>query len=214
MCHRPTVVLQGVACPDTTISIIQSIIVRVPSILLPSQMPLDDGPHLAHISGVGIKLEMPKQFINIHEIHIIMMELIVLFGIAADITIAIHRRTPLIGTTRKSLFSIHQMRQGNRHIRHLTLGISTEMNALSVLHTQEITSIGSTPAIQRHTPTHCAMIPHLAIPCPIRSHDHDTSNRIQVRVRSIKNNSGSQVLAPFLRSIKTLLHFGISTDRE
>ena len=59
MGYGSAVVLQGVTCPDAAVSIVEMVGVRVPAVLLPCEMTLDDGPHLPHICRVGIKLEMP-----------------------------------------------------------------------------------------------------------------------------------------------------------
>ena len=75
------------------------VIVRVPSILFPSKVTGYYRPHFAHISRIGIELEVPQQLVDIDEIHVIVVELFVVVRVSADVTVAVHRRTPLVCST-------------------------------------------------------------------------------------------------------------------
>ena len=206
MGYATAVVLQRIACPDTAIGIVESVVVGIPGVLLPGEMTLDDRPHLAHIGCIGIKLEMPEQLVDIHQVHVVMVELLVVLRIAADVAIAVHRRAPFVGATREIVLLVHHMRTGHRDVGHLTLGIGVEMNALAVEHTQEIAHIGCTPAWQRHSPAHSAMRPHLPVPGSVCSHDHGSAYRIQISIGSIEDDGRSQVGTPLLCSLITLAH--------
>ena len=128
MGHCPTIIIERITGPDTTIGIIQMVTIRIIVPLLPCQMRLDDRPHLAHISRIGIILEMPKQFIDIIQIHIVVMHLIVTLRITANIPIGIHLRTPfLLGTCQIHLGVLRRMGNYRFYVRHLTLGIGIEM---------------------------------------------------------------------------------------
>ena len=63
---------------------------------LPCQVAFDDRPHLPHIQGVGMVGEMPKQLIDIVEVHIVVAHLVGLAGEFADIAIAIHLCSPFL----------------------------------------------------------------------------------------------------------------------
>ena len=206
MGYATAVVLQRIACPDTAIGIVEPVVVGIPSILFPGEMTLDDRPHLAHIGCIGIKLEMPEQLVDIHQVHVVMVELLVVLRIAADVAIAVHRSAPFVGATGEIVLLVHHMRTGHRNIGHLTLGIGIEMNALAVEHTQEIAHIGSTPAWQRHSPAHSAMRPHLPVPGSVCSHNHGSANRIQISIGSIEDDGRSQVGTPLLSCLITLAH--------
>ena len=188
MGHGTTVVLQGIARPDAAIGIVKSIVIGVPSLLLPCQMALDYRPHLAHIRGIGIKLEVPQQFVYIHQIHVVMMKLVVLLRISAYIARAVHRRSPLVGTTRQVIFLIHQMRFCNGHIGYLTLGVCIKVGALSVWHSKKIAHVGSSPSRQRHAPSHGSMLPHLTIPGTIGSHHQSSTDRIDIGIGGMETD--------------------------
>ena len=151
-------------------------------------MTLDDRPHLAHISRICIKLEMPKQFIYINQVHVVMMKLVVLLRISADIAVTIHRSTPFIGTARQVVLLVHEMRFGNRHIGYLTFGVCIKMDTLSILHAEEIAHIGTSPTGQRHAPAHCSMLPNLPVPGTIGSHDQSATYRIDIGIGSMEDD--------------------------
>ena len=182
MGHGTTVVLQGITCPNTAISIIKSVVIGIPSLLLPSQMTLDNRPHLAHISRICIKLEVPKQLIYINQVHVVMMKLMIFLRISADIAVTIHRSTPFVSTTSQVVLLVHEMRFGNRHISNLTLGVCIKMDTLSILHAEEIAHIGTSPAGQRHAPAHGSMLPNLAVPGTIGSHHQSSTDRIDIGI--------------------------------
>ena len=151
-------------------------------------MTLDDRPHLAHIRRISIKLEMPQQFVDKHEIHVIMMKLVVLFRISADIAVTIHRSTPFVGTARQIVLLIHEMWFGNRHIGNLTFGVCIKMNTLPILHAEEIAHISTSPAGQRHAPSHGSMLPDLPVPGTIGSHDQRSTYRIEISIGGMEDD--------------------------
>ena len=61
--------------------------VRVEVALLPLQMSLDDGPHLAHVDRVGIVHEVAQQFVHVVQIHVVVVHLVVLLRIATDVAV-------------------------------------------------------------------------------------------------------------------------------
>ena len=63
--HGTAVIVEGVAGPDTTVGIVEVVAIGVPVALLPFQMELQHGPHLAQIGRVGIVAEVPKQLVDI-----------------------------------------------------------------------------------------------------------------------------------------------------
>ena len=140
------------------------------------------------LSVVGIKLEVPQQFVDIHQVHIVMMKLVVFLRVSADIARAVHRSPPLVGTTRQVVFLIHQMRFRNGHIGYLTLGVCIKVSALSVWHSEEIAHIGTSPARQRHAPSHGSMLPHLSVPGTIGSHHQSSTDRIDIGIGSMETD--------------------------
>ena len=96
MSHGPTIIIQRITGPDAAIGIVKAVVVRVVITLFPFQMARNDRPHLPHIGSIGIILEVPHQFVDVVQIHVVVVHLVVAVGIAADITIAVHLRTPFL----------------------------------------------------------------------------------------------------------------------
>ena len=208
MGHRPTIIIQRITRPDTAIGIVKMVAIRVIVTFLPSQMTLDDGPHLAHIGCVSIILEMPKQFIDIIQVHIVVMHLVVSLRIATDITIRIHLRAPFfLGSGKIERRVLRGMRNRGFHIRYLTLGIGIEMTHGPVIPSQHISQIACAPTCQRHPPSHTTMQPRLPVPVAIGGQRQSTAKGINIRVGGLEMDSGSQVLVVFQRLLEVLLPF-------
>ena len=132
---------------------------------LPFQMQFQQREHLAHVCGIGIIAEMPKQFIHIVEIHVIVVHLVVAVGITTDIPIGIHLRAPFLFRTGKIIgFVLRRMRIDGRYIRYLTLGIGIEVGNGTVVPSQRICYVCGSPSCQWHSPTDTTVQPRFAIP--------------------------------------------------
>ena len=170
------------------------VIVRVEIEFFPCQMTLDDRPHLPHICSVSIILEMPHQFIDVIEIHIVMVHLVITVGITADITSGIHLCAPFLQRTGAVAFRILLCsRHRDRHIRHLRFGISIEMLHRTVIPSQHISEITSTPSCQRHSPSYRSMKPCLSVPDAIRRKDEGRTESVEIRIGSDKLHSGREL---------------------
>ena len=158
MGHGTAAVIEGVAGPDAAIGVVEMVAVGIEVPLLPRQMRHDDGPHLLHIEGVGIVLEVPEQLVDIVQVHIVVVHLVVAFRIATDIAVGVHLRTPfLLGTGEVHLGILRRVGDGRLDFRHLTLGVGIEMTDGTVGPAEDITEITRTPACQGHTPTDAAV---------------------------------------------------------
>ena len=98
---RTTIVIKSIACPDATISIVETVTIRIEVTLLPSQMALDDGPNLTHILPIARPIEVPKEFVHVVEVHVVVVHLIVAVRISADVSVAVHLCTPFLDRTRQ-----------------------------------------------------------------------------------------------------------------
>ena len=99
MSNGTTTIVECIAGPDAAISIVKMIAIGIVVAFLPCQMRLEYRPHLSHISGIGIVLEVPQQLVDIVQVHIVMVHLIITFRVSADVAIAVHLRAPtLLGT--------------------------------------------------------------------------------------------------------------------
>ena len=103
MRHGPTVVVEGIAGPDAAITIVEMVAIGIPVALLPFKVQLQCWPELTHECRIGIILEMPEQFIDIVEVHIIVAHLSVIIRQLADVAVAIHRSAPLLSRTSQIL---------------------------------------------------------------------------------------------------------------
>ena len=54
-----TAIIEGIARPDTAIGVVEMVAIGIEVAFLPGEMAGEHGPHTAHISGIGIVLEMP-----------------------------------------------------------------------------------------------------------------------------------------------------------
>ena len=133
---------------------------------------------------------MPEQLIHIVEVHVVMVHLIITLRITTDIAIRIHLGAPFLLSTRHiHLGILRGMRNSGFYIGHLTLGIGIEMAQLTLIPSQYITHIGSTPTGQRHAPAYTAMQPGLSVPIAIGSKGQGTSQCINIRVWCIELDS-------------------------
>ena len=130
VCHRPTVVVQGVACPDAAVGVVQSVVVRIEVTFLPCQVSLDHRPHPAHIRRVGIIFEVPEQLIDIVQVHVVVVHLVVAVRVSADIPLRVHLRAPFLqGPCHRLVGILRGVRHGGSHVGHLPLRIGREMAA-------------------------------------------------------------------------------------
>ena len=86
MRYRTATVLQGIARPNGSIRIIQSVVVGVEISFFPSQMSLNYRPHFFHKTGVASPFEMTQHLVEKNQIHIIMVGNRIVVGSAADVT--------------------------------------------------------------------------------------------------------------------------------
>ena len=139
--------------------------------LLPSQMTGQHRPHLSHIRGICIILEMPQQLIDIVEVHVIVVHLVVTVRVTTDIAIAIHLRSPLLLCSCQLLLGIlGRMWKDWGDVTHLTIGIGIEMLHSPLVPSQHITKVTCAPACQRHAPPDTAMQPRLSVPVSVCCH--------------------------------------------
>ena len=89
-------IVECIACPNAAIGIVEVVAVGVEVALFPCQMTFQDWPHLLHVLCVGIVLEMPKQLVDVVEVHVVVVHLVVSVGISADISRGVHLRSPFL----------------------------------------------------------------------------------------------------------------------
>ena len=94
------IVLKGIRSPNTAIAIVKAIVVGVKGILLPGEVPLQARKDFAGIIHVAGPVQVPQQFVEKNQVHIVMVHDIRPVGAPADIAIAVHRRAPLFRGTR------------------------------------------------------------------------------------------------------------------
>ena len=173
MSDSTTAIIKRITRPDAAIGIVKTVIVGVEVSLFPVQMSGDDGPHLPHIGRIGIIFEVPQQFVDVVQVHVVVVHLVVAVRVAADIAVAVHLRSPLLlRPCQVHRCILRRMRNRWRNIGHLTGGICVEMAAGAVVPSQHIGQISGTPASQRHSPSHGPMKPGLSVPYSIGSR-HD-----------------------------------------
>ena len=115
------------------------VVVGVEVALLPCQMFSQHGPHLAHVCRVGVVAEVPQQFVNIVQVHVVMVHLVVALRVSADVTVAIHLCAPfLFGAGQVHLGVVVGVRQSGGHVGHLTLGIGIEVGTGAVVPSQYV----------------------------------------------------------------------------
>ena len=102
-------------------------------------MRLEYRPHLPHIDGVGIILEVPQQFVDVVQVHVVMVHLVVALWITTNIAIGIHLRAPSLLSSGQILCRILRG-MGNHRLdaRHLTLGVGIEMTDSPVVPSEHI----------------------------------------------------------------------------
>ena len=80
MSNCSAVVVEGIAGPDAAVSIVEMVSVGIPVSFFPFEMEFQRGPEFTHKCSIRIVLEMPEQFIDIVEIHIVVAHLSVVVG--------------------------------------------------------------------------------------------------------------------------------------
>ena len=99
MSYSSTVIIKCITGPNTAISIIQPVIIRVIIQFFPCQMTSQYKPHFTYIVQIAGPVEMPEQLINVAKIHIIMMHLILSVRSTANIPVTVMRGTPFFYRT-------------------------------------------------------------------------------------------------------------------
>ena len=200
MGHGTSAVIQGIARPDAAIGIVEVVAIRVVVTLLPRQVALQQGPHLAHIVLVGIILEVPQQLIDIVQVHVVVVHLVVAIGITTDVAIGIHLRVPFLLSARHLLGSILRgMWDIGLDVRHLTIGIGIEVTDGSVLPSQHVAQITCAPTRQGHAPSDTAMQPGQSVPVAISSQHEGTTQRVDIRIGGIELDATAQLRKVVLR---------------
>ena len=170
MGHSSSIIVEGIAGPDAAVGIIEMVAVRVVVALFPGQMRLDDRPHLAHIDGISIILEVPQQFVDIVEVHVVVVHLVIAFRITADVAIRVHLCAPLLRSPGKVECGVLRgMGYRRLYIGHLALGVCIEVRDGTIVPTEYIAQIACPPSCQRHAPSNTAMQPCLSVPVAIGS---------------------------------------------
>ena len=127
------------------------------------------------------------------------MHLIVSTWITTNISVTILRSSPFFDRTCQMQSRILcRMRNRIGYIGHLTGSISIEMLTGTVVPSQSISRISSTPSAQRHAPSYRSMKPDLPVPNTIGSNSQCSAQRIEIRIGSSKTDTRSQCLSSIL----------------
>ena len=183
--YSAAVVLEGIACPYTTIGIVKAVVVGVEITLLPSKMRFQYRPHTAHIVHISRPVEMPQQLIDIAKIHIVVVHELLLIGITGNITVAVHLRSPFLQSPSQIERTVLcRMRNDRFYLGNLRSGITVEVFPCPVVATYGIARISGTPTVQRHTPTNGSVHPHLGggIPNTVGCHTQCRPERIEIGI--------------------------------
>ena len=200
MGHGSSAVIQGIARPDAAIGIVEVVAIGVVVTLLPRQVALQQGPHLAHIVLVSIVLEVPQQLVDIVQVHVVVVHLVVAIGITTDVAIGIHLRVPFLLSARHLLGRVLRgMWDIGLDVRHLTIGIGVEVTDGSVLPSQHVAQITCAPTCQRHAPSDTAMQPGKSVPVAISSQHEGTTQRVDIRIGGIELDATAQLRKVVLR---------------
>ena len=157
----------------------------------PSQMALDQWPHLAHVHCVGIILEVPQQLVHIVQVHVVVVHLVITMRVAADISVRVHLcAPPFLCPSHVHLNVLRRMRNRWRNARHLTFRISVEMQAGTLMPPQHITGISRSPASQRHAPANGSMQERLSVPDTIGCGHQRAVQCIDKSIRCLETDSG------------------------
>ena len=190
VCYRTAVVVECITRPDAGVSVIESIVVGVVIQLLPGKVSGNYRPYFSHIIQITRPIEMPEQFVDVAQIHVVVMHLIGSVWISADISVTVLRRTPFFFRACEVQYTIlSRMWDDKRNICHLTGCIIVKMSACAVVPTETITGVCRSPARKLHSPAYCSVKPHLAIPNSISSNGQCSTNRIQIGIRCINYDS-------------------------
>ena len=188
-------VVEGVGGPDAAVGIVEVVAIGVKVTLLPGQVTPQHRPHLKEIGAVGIILEVPQQFVDVVQVHVIVVHLVIALGVAADVAVGVHLRAPLfLGSRQVLLLILRRMQVSHRHVRHLALGIGLKMTLGTLRPAQHVAQIAGTPACQRHAPANAAVQPRLTVPVTVGSHDEGTAQGIDIGVGGIELYAAGQLL--------------------
>ena len=191
--YGTAVVVEGIACPDTGVGIVKTVIIGIIVELLPGKMTSKYRPYTTGIFQITGPVKMPQEFIYITKIHIIMMHLIVTTRITTNISVTVLRCTPLLyGTSQSKGRILCRMWYRIGYLSHLAGSIGIEMRTGTIVPPQSIACISCTPAAKGHTPTNGTMQPDFTIPNTIGSYGKGTTQGIKKWIGSCNPNAGSQ----------------------
>ena len=199
------IIIKRITRPNAAIGIVKTIIIGIIVALLPFQMTGDDRPHLPHIGCIGVIFEMPHQFIDVVQVHIVVMHLVVTVRITADIAVAIHLRSPFfLSPCHIQRGILRRMRNRWRHICHLTSSIGVEMTFGTVPPSQHICQIASTPSSQRRPPAYRTMKPRHSVPSTVSCCYNGRAQRIKERIGSVEHDLTTVVFNTLFGSLHKL----------
>ena len=195
MGHSPAVIVEGIARPDTAVGIVETIIVGIIITLLPVEVAHEYRPHPTHEDGIRIVLEVPEQFVDVVQIHVVVVHDVRTVGVAHDIAVGIHLRAPRLGCTRQALLRIlRRMRDAGFDIGNLTVGVGREVRERAIRLAQHICQITSAPASKIHAPHDGTMQPHLSVPGTVGSGHQRTAQGVDIGVGGVEDDLVGQPL--------------------
>ena len=187
------VVIESVGGPDAAVGIVEAVVVGVEVALLPGEMSRQHGPHLPHEDRIGIILEVPEQFVDVVQVHVVVMHLVGAVRVAADIAVGVHLRAPRLDSPRQTLPGVLRgMGDGGFHAGDLTVGVGREMGKGTVGQAQHVAEIAGPPSAEGHSPGDGSVEPHLSVPGPVGSGHQRPAEGVDVGVGGVEDDLSGQ----------------------
>ncbi len=217
--HGSAAIVEAVAGPDAAVGVVETVVVGVKDTLLPVEMPLDGRPELAGLLQVARPVEVPQQRVDIDEVHVVVVDLLRVVGVAGNVARCEHGVARLLGGAGEVLLRVeHGDALVHFHVDKLRGRITGKVSVLPVVPSEHVARIAGTPTGQRHTPADGSVLPHAAllVPDAVGGGGDDIFERVDERVGRlefvVRHDAGGAILAFHEHGLQVAARVGIVAD--
>ena len=174
--------------------------------LFPCKVTFYDIPHASHKNSVRIMAKVRHQLVHVVEVHVVVVHLSVVIGVAANIPVGVHLCAPFfLCPCHVHCSVLCGVGVDGRNIRHLALGVSVEVAFCPVVPSQHVSNVCCPPPSQRHAPAYASVQPCLAIPQPVGCCHEIRGEGVDELIGGMESQCGGQSQCSLHLTVEILL---------